>query len=160
MALPANDPLYWTILLAAGQAVVNLALPGIGGNVYLQMLPAETGYNVQAGQVQDVVYPAVLLTCEGEVDELIDGDSESNQGIFPCRCWIADITDPNLAAKVQTYLVARKSLLNLFHYQNPGIQGVMSADVTPNVMFDPRLPQYQRIVSGMLLKFRWGQQRY
>jgi hypothetical protein len=158
----AVDDLYWTIKTAAGTAIVNLDLPGIGVRVYGQLIPGDkSGYSFADSKTVDIKFPAVLLTSEGETEEFLPGDSEGIAGRFPQRCWIADVVDPGMHAKERIYLGARKTLMKTFHQQKlVGCPAVRTMTVDPRVIFDPRLPHYQFVVSGFVVRFEWGQKRY
>lgn len=158
----ATDELYWTIKVAAGNAIVGLDLPGIGEKVYGQLIPGDkSGYQFSTGKVLDMKFPCVLLTSEGETEEFLPGDSEGIAGRFPQRCWIADINDPGRHKDERIYLAARKTIMATFHQRKlAGCGAVRSVTVDPRVIFDPRLPNYQHIVSGMVVRFEWGQKRY
>jgi hypothetical protein len=162
MPAATPDALYWQIKLAAGAVIVGLQLPGILNNVYGQLFPNETsGYSFQSQSVTDIVFPCVLLTSEGETEEMTGRDSESYAGIFPQRCWIADRVNPGMASNESVYLTARKTLVKAFDMQKlAGRPEVRSVSVQPGVIVDPKLPSYQFLVSGMVLKFNWGQARY
>lgn len=160
--MPAADELFWNIKLAMGAVIVALDLPGIQDRVYGQLVPNEiSGYHFASEEVRDVIYPAVVLASDGELDELTEGESEGITGIFPQRCWIVDKTDPGMAAKEKVYLTARKTIMRKFNQQRlDGQSNVYQVIVNPMVIFDPRLPAYQHVVSGMVLRAYWGQDRY
>lgn len=155
------DDLYWKIKLAAGAVIVGLQLAGIGDRVYGQLFPNDkSGFNFKTGEMKDIVFPAVLLTSEGETEEWGRSDSEGLAGTFPQRCWIADRVNPDNAAKEVVYLTARKTIITVFHQQKlDGCPQVRSVTVQYGVMVDPRLPSYEHLISGFLLKFEWGQPR-
>lgn len=165
----ARDPLlFWKILQALGQTAVALNLAGIGDHVYLQIVPDNaTGYSVANQQLQDVVFPAVLFSLEGDEESRATEDTGSKAWVFPARCWVADKNPLERHDKLPVYLGARKALFDAFdeeagvtvmQAQAPPLP-VVNVLVVPGVIFDPRLPQYQHIVSGFGLRVETQEDR-
>jgi hypothetical protein len=148
--VPIAD-VHWRLGLAAQAAIVALELPGddvfgnIGERVYLQMFPDLTG----------LLMPCVILSYEGEKEEVLDGDSLNARWNYPLRVFIVDAESPRKHEKANLYLSWRKAIIDIFHKRRGWAVGnVPEAEgsrVIPEVIFDQRLPQYAHIVSGIVV---------
>jgi hypothetical protein len=106
----------------------------------------------------------VLFTLDGESETAGPDDTGARSWTFPVRCWVSDKNPGHEHRRLRTYLTARKALFDRFH-QRPlyvplpgGLVGaapmpeVCRVEAVPGLIFDPRTPQYQHLVSGMLLR--------
>lgn len=155
MAAPSS--LHWRIKLAVVAKIVDLDLQGdgdyrIGNKVHGQMLPDETG-------IDD--YPCVIATTEGEREKETGKESSGYCDLWlPVRLFIADRSSGRQHELEPFYMYWRDQLYNAFHQKKlEGVNEVRGCEVTMNVIFDPKLPQYQFVVSGMLLNFYTRQRR-
>lgn len=104
-------------------------------------------------------WPAILLTFEGEAEQMeVAAFGPEFDVIYPVRVWIVDRHPTNDQTMRPTYKQWRKQIMDrlrpLTTLSDSGgdIPGVWDVQVQPLVAFDPRLPQYQYIVSGLLVR--------
>lgn len=120
-----------------------LALEGIETRVYSQLLPDET----------NVSWPAFFVTTEGERES---EEWSTNQYIgiwYPVRVFIADKADRTRHEKEAKYLAWRKAALDAFRTERLlNAAEVRSIKIEPEVIFDPKLQQYQHMISGFVLR--------
>lgn len=153
---PTTD-LFFRILHAVAARVEALAIDGIGSHVYMQLVPDEAAGLTVAGDVSDVVFPCVLLTLDADAETRSPEDTGTKGWTMPVRMWIADKNPQHNHARIPLYLGARKALFDAFDEirgdaaNDLGVPEIIRLTVTPEVRFDPRLPNYQHLVSGMLL---------
>jgi hypothetical protein len=154
--MPVTDDVSFRIKAAVAQVIVNLNLTGgqlpgsagtiadIGSNVYSQLLPDES----------NVKFPCVLVTTEGEREEPVFGSTTAKQRWIPFRVFIADRNSPRRHESEGYYLWWRNQIFNAFFQKKlTGVDEVCGCEINLDVIFDPKLPQYQFIVSGMVLRF-------
>lgn len=155
--MTGSRDLFWRILQAMAQTAIGLDLEGIGDHVYLQIVPDEVaGYHVPSKAVKDVIFPAVLISLDTESEAPAHEDTGTTGWIFPARVWIADKNPMQAHGKLPIYLAARKALFDVFAEQPDtfvlaGVPEVINVLVVPGVLFDPRLPHYQHLVSGFVV---------
>jgi hypothetical protein len=157
----ASRDLFWRILQALATTAAGLKLEGIEDHVYVQVVPDETvGYSVGRKQVVDVLFPAVLFSLDTEAERRGLEDTGSKGWIFPARCWVADKNDLHRHGKLPVYLGARKALFDAFDEQPlAGVAEAVNMLVIPAALFDPRLPNYQHIVSGFVVEVETEEER-
>lgn len=125
----------------------------LGGRVYGQMLPDES----------NVTFPCVIVTSEGEREELLPGTSESIRRVYPYRVFIADRHGTRDHARDAQYRSWRRAILETFHQKRALIDlvpGCYWCEVAPEVVYDQKLPQYQHVVSGMVVRCYTTEPRY
>lgn len=151
----ASPDLYWRIIKAAGAAIVELDLDLVGSAVYFCIIPSQTtGYHLATDVVKDLQWPCVQLTTEGEIEERgANGTTEKTDWTYPVRCWIADQNHAGAHDKGVVYYSARKQIMDRFDSGLFAVPEVYQMLVNPLVVFDPALPNYQHIVSGLTLRF-------
>lgn len=126
------------------QAVTNLGLLNLqGGSLagYLNTFPNETVINL----------PCWQTTFEGEEEQIGDATFEDNDTTYPVRILFMDRNPQPDNTNRALYLGWRKTVMDWFR-QNvtlPNCPEVYDLRVRPQVIFDPRLPQYQFVVSGL-----------
>jgi hypothetical protein len=167
--MPARD-LHWRILLGIGATALALDLEGIKDHVYLQLVPDDsTGYSVAQGKDVPVVFPALLFSLDTEAERGAVSDTGTSGWILPIRCWVADTTNPRAHGRLPLYLGARKGLFDAFDEPagrpklrdatGQAIEEVINVKVRPQAIFDPRLPQYQYLLSGMVIEVETEEER-
>lgn len=118
-------------------------------NIYHLIFPDERTAN----------FPAFFVTHEGDSEQLEIAAFEYHFDVtYPVRVWLVDrmpVTDVDLR---RTFLSFRKQAIDalrpltaLSDSTGP-IPGVYDVQVIPNVIFDPRLPHYQYMISGFLVR--------
>lgn len=153
--MAAIDDVHWRIIGATAAVIVGLELERIEDHVYAQLVPDDTsGYNFAADRVTDVSYPFVGLTVEDEQESKVGGSTETEEWQYPLRVWICDKLHHHDHDKMRVYMVARKRIIRaLSERYLPGVNEVRNILVTPHLIIDPRLPNYQHVVSGIGVKF-------
>ncbi len=114
--------------------------------VNLQMVPNEG----------DKTYPCLTLSSEGEREELLPGTTEFKHRKIPLRLWIEDRHGGRDDAKDGQYRAWRETLIDAFHQRRPLTTAVPACywcEVQPALVYDQQLPQYQMVISGMVLWF-------
>jgi hypothetical protein len=109
------------------------------------------------------ILQAVLFVLDTEGEVRAPEDTGTKGWIFPVRCWVADRNPKERHDRLPIYLGARKALMDLFD-ERPLVaaldDGSLAAEpvaevvrmqVRPGLIFDPRLPNYQHLLSGMLI---------
>lgn len=129
---------------------------------FFQIVPDDTaGYDLAADAVTTYQMPAVLLTAEGETEGRPgNDDTGSRSREYPVRVWIADNNPARAHGRGFDYLTWRKRIMDLFDdAMLAAVPEVVRGVVTPNVIFDPRLPAYQHIVSGFVVRWETSEER-
>lgn len=155
----ALQDVYFRIKSAATDLIKGLALPGdaifgdIDQRVYSQLFPDDS----------EGRYPRVTLTTEGETEEKLVGDSETERWNYPIRIWIEDKESDRRHSKEELYMTWRKRIMLLFDNRNPFkgvVEEVEGSIIRPGITFNRQLPIYQNIVSGMVLWVSTSEDRY
>lgn len=145
-----TDTIHWRIKQAILNIILEMNLPGdatfggIGQRVFSQLLPDEVGLQ----------FPCVILTTEGQAEEVITGDSLIQRWRFPVRVWIADRESDRKHEKEGLYMAWRRRIIERFDQKAIGSDDVPEAEgstVVTEVIFDPRLPDYQYLISGLVV---------
>jgi hypothetical protein len=128
-------------------AVVNdLELPGLAGGVQ-RMLVADDTVNV--------ALPCVVVTSEGEQERLTGGDTLLKEVEFPVRVFVLDRAQLKGASKDldAKYTGWRGAIIDAFQQERlAGLVGV-TCMIDPRVIYDPKQPEYQFVVSGFVARF-------
>lgn len=129
------------------EIVKSLALDGLAGGVHSQIFPDHA----------NVVFPCVVVSIEGEAERLAGGDTDLQFNEYPTRVFILDRVQIQVRHDVEKkYLRWRRAILDAFNQRLindaglkiPGVPEAFRVDVRPATIFDPKLPQYQFVVSG------------
>lgn len=146
---PAATDLYERLAQAVG-GVITATAPGTIKRVFV------------SATVDDAVadYPCVFVTWDGSTEQY-DMDFEGNLDGYPISvllCDRQDIHDPLFRAR---YLGIRKTLMDTFRPLNgyDSVPECWNVEVNPQVVFDPKLPQYMHVVSGFTVINRCWEQR-
>lgn len=149
----------WTSIDAAiVTAIQGLGLEGeeaadnIGNRVYSLLYPDGT----------DMTYPCVQVTQEGLTEKLVRRTSEADQWEYPNWVYIADsgVRGDVLHRRKYLYMRWRKAILSVFDGKRlAGVAEVIGCSVDPNVFIDRALPQYQHVISGMIVKVQTNERR-
>ena len=119
-------------------------LDKIGSKVYVQTLPDENALS----------FPCVVVTVEGETEELTDAYFGGDEIMFPVRVLVCDRADTDYQSRRPLYLSWRRQIAQ--HLQRlmslPRVPECFDVQVTPQLAIDPKLPQYQYLVSGLRVK--------
>ena len=104
-------------------------------------------------------YPLLLVTYEGEAEQIEVASFENNfDVIYPVRVWIANRQAAQDQTMRSTYLSWRKQIADALRVKTTlsdsggSIPGVYDVQVRGTVVFDPKLPEYQMMVSGFLVQ--------
>jgi hypothetical protein len=160
----ALDPaLWWNMKVGVCKAIAGLALAkdDVPLRVYSQVeVDDAAGYDPVRDLIVDLVFPCVLVTTAGEVEEVLAGDTRDIEWGVPYRVFIADVNDRGRHKKESVYSTWRKGIWGLFHQARP-LADIPEAtsSVQPGVIFDPNVKQYERIVSSLLVRLRIGESR-
>lgn len=159
-----TDTIHWRLIVGTATKIAALNLPLIGGassRIYFQVWPEETaGYNFAAGKVTDITAPCVILTPENETE--IEGDN-SDTGArdyrYPLRIWIMDKSKDN--GKGPAFLATRKAIWDALRdlAEMPGVTELVRCTVTPGLIFDRRMPEYQTMASWLTARFETSEER-
>lgn len=116
----------------------------IGSNVYSHLAPDQS----------NALFPCVIVTGAGESEEMWGGTTEHHYHWLPVRVFIADHETSRHHEKEADYLAWRKSIQEFYDDKRrpEAVPEVQWCDVVPQVIFDDRLPFFQYIVSGLVLK--------
>lgn len=141
------EDLHERIKAGIVQIVKDLQIEGIGGRVHDQLLPDPA----------NMVFPAIAITIEGESERLTGGDTLIQFNEYPTRVFLMDRVQIQVRHDLQRfYFRTRKTLIDAFNQRPkdgngekiPGASEVFKVDVRTSVIIDPKLPQYQFVVSG------------
>lgn len=165
MAAPPTTSIYDRAMgdLQTLLAALNLSVPAgmfenpvvgnVGTNVFVQMFPETT----------NEIYPCLLLTCEDETEE-DDEETDNFNGdgvIYPVRILICDRVSERYREARPVYqlwrLIVQQTLLGLPTGPIPLLANTPECwdiKVRRLRVFDPKLPQYQFLVSGMVALVR------
>lgn len=148
------DSVYWRSLVAVARKLTELDLEGFNDRVLIVKQPGDAGYRISDGAVVDALYPCLQVSIEGATEEKVAGDTERWEQSCPAFCWITDKEHQNRHDRLRVYLNARDTILRAFDDQGslPGVPEVYQTTAEPNVVIDPRLPWYQHVVSGILIR--------
>jgi hypothetical protein len=148
--------LYPRIKAAARLKVIALNLVsadaawGIAGSVY----------EFDAPTLDNVSFPCVQLTSEGEREEPQPGTTEHIDWYWPVRVFLLDRDQGTNQSRRDQYKAWRRTLMEAFRDQRlSGVLEVKQTFVEPNVIYDPAtLQAYQMVVGSLLLRF-WTRER-
>lgn len=120
-------------------------MPDIGSNVYIQIFPDES----------NIKFPCVLVTTEGEKETPVGGTNYTIEKWRPVRVIICDRMSPARRHENEPYYLDwRDTIYNTFWHQRlASVGNVSGCEITPEIVFDPKLPYFQYIVTGMVLRF-------
>lgn len=162
----AVGDLHWRIFQGVAAGIIDLDLPlitdGDGSRVFFQLVPGSVrGWSFAAGAETDVsVWPACLLTTESEIEDHPGNDDTGTRSLsYPVRVWLASKTKE--AKDGPAILAARKQIWDLFDdaFELDGVPELCRCVVTPTIIFDPQLPAYSHVLSGLLLRFETSEPR-
>jgi hypothetical protein len=144
--MPATS-IHEKILDAALARIVALNLTGIGSRVYV--------YEMALDGESVVELPCVMLSLEGQAEQVLGGTNGQDDIGYPVVCLILDVQgmrdDAALRDKRRLW---RQQIRRAFISQRlAGVTEVMVCNVTPQLIVDPQVPKYEFIVSAMLLTF-------
>ncbi len=138
------DVTHDDILNAIQGVILDLNLPAIGDKVYVVRYPNEL----------QVDFPAVFISVEGEAEQPDERMNNGTDWEYPTRVFFARQDTSNNRAHMRQELGWRQQLIDTFHMTTPFLnvmEDVYKCRVVPNVIYNPNLPAYQHIVSGMVI---------
>lgn len=164
------DTVHWRIIEAVANKIASIGLPLItwadGPNagqsrVYHQMWPEESvGYWFATGATTTITFPCVLLSAENEVEETGENSDTGNMDWrYPVRIWVLDKSKDQ--AKAPEYYAARKTIIDRLHDQSDfaGVPEAVRCRIVPGPIFDRRLPEYQTVITAILVRFETSEER-
>jgi hypothetical protein len=141
--------LYQRIKQGVVDQIKGLNLPEIGGV-----------YNQYDCDTLNSVYPKITCISAGLTEELLGGDTELRQYLWPVGVMIEDDPGAKVHYLEPKYLTWRKMISDAFHQRRLGtIQEAPGCIVLPRVIFDTRLSQYAAVRSSLLIKVEAWEQR-
>lgn len=142
--MPSLEVTHDDILDAVADVIRGLDLPIIGSRVYVVRYPNE----------MQIDFPGVFVSIEGETEQPDERVNEATDWDYPTRVFFADQRTSNDRARIRQELAWRQQLIDAFHMKTPFLDtlpNVYRCKVVPNVIYNPQLPAYQHIVSGMVV---------
>lgn len=140
-----SPDIWWRIDQGAVAVVNGLELEDVK-HVSSQIYPGVQG-------LTNAQFPAVVISQDNLVPRLLGRTSAAEEWRYPVRIWLLDMEPSN--AKKQMYLTLLRTLAGAFSGKRlAGVSEVQFCEVDYEVAFDPRLPQYRHVVTGMVLWFR------
>jgi hypothetical protein len=135
---------YDSIKDAVVATITALDLDGLAGGVQRQMVTDPS----------NISFPCIVVTSEGEREQVTGGDTTLKNVLFPVRVFFLD-RESNRSAELEAqYAGWRGRLVDAFHQERlAGVPSVAGGTVEPNVIFDEKLSQYHFVVSGMVARF-------
>lgn len=98
-------------------------------------------------------FPCTLLTTEDVSEEFQPGLNELDYIGRPCRVQIADRVSEYQHDDLPDYEYWREKLMRaVLHQQLPGVTECIQCEITPYIIADRNLPQYQYFVSGFVVR--------
>lgn len=160
-----TDTIHWRLIAGTAAKIAALNLPLITrdgvSRVYFQVWPGDVAaYSFTAEVVTDYTSPAVILTTEGEQEnEGENNDTGTQDYRYPVRIWIVDRDKGH--GKGPAYLAARKAIWDAMRDLTAmdEVPELVRCTVTPGVIFDAMLPQYQAMVSSLAARFETSEER-
>lgn len=119
----------------------------------LAIPPAARVYEQSFPDPQNVAFPCVLVTVDGvsETDE--SGLSTADDVGRPVKVQIADRRSKSDHAKLPDYELWRQSIERCFRNQQlAGVPESKICRIEPYVILDPNLPQFEYMVSGIVVR--------
>lgn len=147
----AESP-WWLCKEAAVATIRALNLEGVGERVYNQIWPDATL----------VSYPCLLVTTEGEPEEIGEGTTEHTDRGYPVRVFFADRDAGERHSREPLYMARRDAVVAAFDARERDfrlrVPGAWKIEVRPRALFDPEAAEYKYIVGSLVLVF-WHRRR-
>ena len=119
----------------------------------LNIPPAERVYEQMIPDESNVSFPCVLVTVDGVQESQETGLSTVDDIGRPVKVAIADRGGKREAQKLAEYEYWRQSIDRCFRSQQlAGIPESVICRIEPNLIIDPNLPQYDYIVTGLVVR--------
>jgi hypothetical protein len=135
--------------------IQGLVLSGSDSNNKLFTLPAAQVYVLQYPMEVLIKYPCVVVTCEGEQEGVNPSTNATTDTEYPVRVFVADRLDVLDETRMSVYEKWRQQMMEAFRSQRlAGVPEVYYTSVSPKLIYDPTLPQYQHLVSGFTLRMK------
>jgi hypothetical protein len=160
VAIPALQEVRSKVKRAVADKIKGLRLAGgplpggqgsmadIGDSVHVQMFPDSS----------NITFPCILVTTEGEKETPVGGTNFTGEFWFPVRVIICDRASTRRNENEPYYFYWREQIyMNFWHQKILGLSEICGCEIDTEVIFDPRLPFFQYIVSGLLLRFYIGE---
>jgi hypothetical protein len=137
---------YSRIMLDVQARLQMMNLPGIkAAQVYMGMFPSD----------RTTQFPAVWVTKEGLRETQLSGTNVRDDWGHPVNVFFADRNPQTYEQPGQQYDLWRQMIRRGFERARlPNVPEVYDCLIEPNAIIDPRLPHYQYLVSGMVLRFK------
>ena len=130
------------IITVIQNEIIGLDLYAIGGRVFAVRWPDQ----------KQVDFPCVFVSVEGETEQADERVNVGTDWGYPTRVFLADNDTTNARANLTRELTWRQQIIDRFHMQQFAADPlVYQFKVVPAVIYDPRLPQYEHVVSGMVI---------
>lgn len=128
---------------AVGQVIAGLALPLVGSNIVEGIFPDDTA----------VQYPVCHLSVEALTETVQVVVTELNDIGYPVQVMYADNNHMLWHSRLRVYEVWRERTIAAFEGKHlEGVPESMYCAVEPMMIADPKLPQYQHMVTGMVVR--------
>jgi hypothetical protein len=134
------------IIDAIAGVISGLALDNMGTptRVYASRYPDD----------RQMTFPCIVVSVEGETEQLDERVNVGTDWDYPTRVFFADSDRANTRAKLKQELTWRQQLADAFHMKTPFLgllPDVYRCKVVPHVIYDSQQPNYQHVVSGMVV---------
>jgi hypothetical protein len=148
--------LYPRILAGAMTRIQELDLTS--GDPNWQIAP-DSVYRFDRPTLDNVVFPCVQLTNEGEREEALPGTTEHFDWLWPVRVFLMDRDPGTDLGRRDAAKSWRRQIIAAFQDQRlTGVDEVKWCYVEPVVIYDPQAIAYQLVVGSCMLKF-WTRER-
>lgn len=128
------------------------ALPqmsNLAGGIVPQMMP----------DPQNMTFPCIVVTEEGETEDLGAGTTQATQAEYPYRVFLMDTDMDRRHDRAPQFRIWRKAAMDALHQRPrvggesiPSVPEVAGTRVIPKVIFDPKQAEYGAVVSGFVVR--------
>jgi len=150
-ATEATDALAARCVDAVAARLAGLSMAALNGSV---SIPNDRIYKrTVAAPDGTMAYPCIVLSHEGQ-RESQEGTTTGKDDIgYPVNVWVLDRDDASREARRKGWLKWRQQVFRSLRNQRlAGVTEVLTVKVEPGMVFDPKLPDYQIVVLGFVVR--------
>jgi hypothetical protein len=128
----------------------------------LVMTPANVGGTVPNDKVYKrilpapdltIEYPCIILSNEGVAESLVGGTNARDDVGYPVVVWMLDRNNSSYSERDGLYTLWRQQLIRAVrNWRAVGVSEIMTVQVEPQPIYDPKLPAYELVVSGFVAR--------
>lgn len=148
--MAVSNDLYPRVLAGVVRAIQTLDLTSEDESWEIR----ENVYQFRRPTLDNVSFPCVQVTSEGEREEPLPGSTETIDWLWPARVFLMDRdpgTDQDRKDQAEKW---RRQIMEAFRDQRlTGVTEVKQTYVEPVVIYDPQEIAYQTVIGSLLLKF-------